>query len=982
MWSDWESGTFALPSGVDFCRGVVEGLMARAKGQPPEALPAVTIYVNAGRTLNTLRGAFDAHAQRHGPLLLPRLRLISDLGADLPGERAAPLGRVLDLGNLVSRLIARDPGLGAGQSVPELAQSLSDLMAEMQQEGCGPDALHRIDPREHAAHWQRSLQFLHIAAGFYLTDPPVDGPARQRRIAETLAAAWAMGQNLPAGPVLAVGSTGSHGATRLFLRAVAALPMGAVILPGYDFDQPDSVWAGLTEGADDHPQSRLAALRDGGVKPWIMAPKDPRNQLISLALRPAPVTDQWIAEGPSLPDLAGPTGGLTLIEADQPQEEAEAIAVLIREAVERGQPTRLFAADRGLVRRVDAALDRWGLSLDDSAGAPLHLSAPGLFLRHVAELFGQKLAIDKLLALLKHPVTATGADYGDALRHTRDLELRLRRHGPAFPDAATLRDWGERGDASRKIWAEWLADALDMVDRAASDTAPRPVPDRLADHLRLAEWLAAGPGGTVDASRLWEDVDGHTAQAAMAHLADHAARAQPMGPGDYADLIGTQLSAHAVRASARGHPLIRACGPREARTEANISDGALVILAGLNEGGWPQALPPDPWLSRAMRAQAGLNLPERQIGLSAHDFQQAIAAPQVVLTRARRDADAETIPSRWLNRLLNLMSGLPERGGPQALAAMRQRGGHWLGIARQLAQPRFRTDPAPRPAPVPPAPAFDAISVTQVKTLIRDPYAIYAGKVLGLRPLDPLRPEPGAALRGQVLHKVSERLLTPPPAPDTPIAALRDRFLAITREVLAEDVPWPAARAFWQARMDRIATRIASDEVRRLQSGRPLVVEATHDLPVPGLDLKLTAKPDRIDRLADGAAAHVYDYKSGKPPSDKEMEYFDKQLLLEAAMVQKGAFPTLGPVGVAGVSYIQLGGEGETFARRFTPEAAEDTWQKFILLARHYLRHGRGFTARRALQKAADASDYDHLSRFGEWGPGDAPVKMKVGDHG
>ena len=982
MWSDWENGTYALPSGADFCRGVVQGLLARAAGKPPEALPAVTIYVNAGRTLTTLRSAFDAHAQQHGPLLLPRLRLISDLGGDLPGERAAPLGRVLDLGNLVSRLIARDPGLGAGQSVPELAQSLADLMAEMQQEGCGAEALGRIDPREHAAHWQRSLQFLQIAASFYLTDPPVDGAARQRRIAETLAAAWEMGENLPAGPVLAVGSTGSHGATRLFLRAAAALPMGAVILPGYDFDQPDSVWSGLRDGADDHPQSRLAALREGGVKPWITLPEDPRNRLISLALRPAPVTDQWIAEGPSLPDLQGPTAGLTLIEADQPQEEAEAIAALIRAAVERGQPTRLFAADRGLVRRVGAALDRWGLSLDDSAGEPLHLSAPGLFLRHVAGLFGQKLAIDRLLALLKNPVTATGADYGNALRHTRDLELRLRRHGPAFPDAASLRDWGAGGDETRKIWAEWLAHALDLVDQAQADTAPRPVPDRLADHLHLAEWLAAGPGGAVATSRLWEDAAGHAAQAAMAHLADHADRAQPMGPGDYADLIDNQLSAHAVRARDRGHPLIRACGPREARTEAHLSDGAIVILAGLNEGGWPQALAPDPWLSRAMRAQAGLNLPERQIGLSAHDFQQAIAAPQVVLTRARRDADAETIPSRWLNRLINLMSGLPDQGGPQALAAMRLRGAHWLGIARQLAQPRFRSDPAPRPAPIPPAPAFDAISVTQVKTLIRDPYAIYASKVLGLRVLDPLRPEPDAALRGQVLHKVSERLLKPPPAPGTSPEALRDRFLAITREVLAEDVPWPAARAFWQARMDRIATQIARDEALRLQSGRPLVVEATHSLPVPGLDLKLTAKPDRIDRLDGGAVAHVYDYKSGKPPSDKEMEYFDKQLLLEAAMVEKGAFPALGPAAVEGVSYIQLGGEGETFGRKFSAEAAEETWQKFILLARHYLRHGRGFTARRALQKAGDASDYDHLSRFGEWGAGDAPVKIKVGDHG
>ena len=982
MWADWQSGTFALPPGADFCRGVVAGLMARMAGKPPEALAAVTVFVNAGRTMISLRAAFDAHAAEHGPLLLPKMRLVTDLGADLPGRPASPLARVLELGRLVDQLIAREPGLGAGQSVPQLAESLSDLMGEMQTEGCDADSLGRINAQDHAAHWQRSLAFLRIAAGFYLTEPAVDGPARQRRRAEDLAKAWAAGAEMPVAPVLAVGSTGSHGATRLFLRAVAALPLGAVVLPGYDFQQPDAVWSSLADGADDHPQARLAALRQAGVRPWVETPPDDRNRLISLALRPAPVTDQWIAEGPSLPDLAGPTGAMSLIEADQPQEEADAIAVLIRDAVGRGHPVRLFAADRGLVRRVAAALDRWGLSIDDSAGEPLQLSAQGLFLRHVAALFGQKLGLDALLVLLKQPVTATGSAPGESLRQTRELELELRRNGPAFPDGAALRKWADKGDDTRRIWVEWLAGILDTVAEAEDDRGPRPVPDRMEEHLGLAARLAAGPGGTVEASWLWDDAPGRAADAAMAHLADHAALAQPMTPGDYAELIHSRLSAQVVRSLGRGHPLIRACGPREARTEANLSDGALVILSGLNEGGWPQALPPDPWLSRAMRAEAGLTLPERQIGLSAHDFQQAIAAPEVVLTRARRDADAETIPSRWLNRLTNLMSGLPERGGPQALEAMRSRGAHWLGLARQPAQPRFQLDPAPRPAPVPPAPAFEAISVTQVRTLIRDPYAIYADKVLRLRPLDPLRPEPGAQLRGQVLHEVAEALLTPPPAPDTPPEALRQRFLDITRAVLAEQVPWPAARAFWQARMEKIADQITRDESRRLQRGRPLVVEATHRLPVPGLKLHLTAKPDRIDRLDGGHVAHVYDYKSGKPPTDKQMAHFDKQLLLEAAMVQKGAFPVLGPIAVEGVSYIQLGGEGETQPRSFSPEAAEETWARFVILAKHYLLHGQGFAARRALQKAGDASDYDHLSRYGEWGAGDAPVKMKVGDHG
>ncbi|SDD45731.1 ATP-dependent helicase/nuclease subunit B [Paracoccus isoporae] len=979
MWADWQGGTFALPPGADFCRGVVEGLLARMAGKPPEALASVTIYANSGRTIQTLREVFDDHAAHHGPILLPRMMRFGDLGSALPGERAAPLARVLELGNLVARLMARDPGIGAGQSAPELAESLAALMSEMQTEGCGPGSLDRVDAGNHAAHWQRALAFLKIAAQFYLTDPPVDQSARQRAKAEGMARLWQDGQAVPDAPILAVGSTGSHGATRLFLQAVARLKLGAVILPGYDFHQPERVWDDLADGAEDHPQARLAVLRHGSVRPWVAVPDSDRNRFISLALRPAPVTDQWIAEGPDLPDLREATAAMTLIEADQPQEEADAIAVIIRDAVAKGRKTRLFAADRGLVRRVAAALDRWGLVIDDSAGEPLHLTQPGLFLRHVAGLFGRPLTIDALLTLLKHPVTATGGAPGDNLRMTRDMELHLRRHGPAFPDAAFLRDWGSRAGEDRKGWTGWLADTLDLLSDSQQETGPRPVQDHMALHLKLARMLAAGPGGDADASALWNDAAGRAAEMAMTLLATHAPRAQPMGARDYARLIDTHLAGQGVRAADRGHPLIRACGTRDARTEANLGDGALIVLAGLNEGGWPQPLSPDPWLSRAMRAEIGLTLPERLIGLSAHDFQQAVAAPEVVLTRARRDAEAETIPSRWLNRMTNLMSGLPERSGPEALGAMRARGAVWLDLARQLARPRHRLDPAPRPAPIPPAPAFDAISVTQVKTLIRDPYAIYASKVLGLEPLDPLRPEPGAQLRGQVLHKVAERLLQPRPGLEITAEDLRARFLEITAEVLSEHVPWPAARAFWQARMTRIADRIAADEQRRLQRGAPVVVEAAHSLPVPGLELKLTAKPDRIDLLDDSAVAHVYDYKSGRPPSDGEMAHFDKQLVLEAAMVMRGAFPEIGAAGVEGVSYIQLGGEGETFARSFSPDMAEETWAKFVILATRYLRRDTGFTARRALQKVTDASDYDHLSRYGEWGAGDVPVKMRVG---
>src|SRR5690606_16205945 len=292
-----------------------------------------------------------------------------------------------------------------------------------------------IDASEHAQHWGRALAFLKIAAGYYLADPPQDREARQRAAAEALAAAWARGEQLPQGPVIVAGSTGSHGATRDFMRAVARLPMGAVVLPGFDADLPQSVWGGLDVMAEDHPQARYAPFLEefGPPREWVegAAPDLARNRLISLALRPAPVTDQWIEEGPQLGDLPPATANLTLIEAESPGEEAEAVALIIRKAVGDARPVTLIAADRMLTRRVQSALDRWGIIPDDSAGQPLPLTAPGLFLRHVADLFGTEMMVDALLVLLKHPVTATGlgADYRrEHNRHTRDLELHLRRN--------------------------------------------------------------------------------------------------------------------------------------------------------------------------------------------------------------------------------------------------------------------------------------------------------------------------------------------------------------------------------------------------------------------------------------------------------------------------------------------------------------------------------------------------------------------------
>ncbi|MDO5705495.1 MAG: double-strand break repair protein AddB, partial [Paracoccus sp. (in: a-proteobacteria)] len=655
MAEGWDSGVFGLPCGVDFAAGFLRGYDARTRHLPPEQQARISIWVNSARTLTALRLAFAAGPAR----LLPRMRLVTDLGAG-DGPVAPPLARRMELARLVAGLIEARPELGHGQSIPKLAESLSALMTEMQREGCAADALNRIEAGDHARHWQNALEFLRIAARFHLSAPEQDRAARQRAAAERLGADWAAGRNLPDAPVIVAGSTGSHGGTRAFMQAVARLPMGAVVLPGYDFDQPDAIWDGLdAPGAEDHPQARFAALLGAGVRPWDTAPPpDPaRNRLVSLALRPAPVTDQWIADGPGLGDLRPATAELTLIEADQPGAEAAAIAALIRAELEQNRRVTLIAADRGLTRRVAAALDRWHIIPDDSAGRPLPLSPPGLLLRMLADLPGQTITADRLIAILKHPLVATGSPIlprNEALLLIRELELHLRRHGPAFPDAAALRNWGDRRAETRGDFADWLADLLDgPLAALADDRDARPVSDRLADLTALAQAFAAGPAGDVAQSRLWQEQPGALTRAVLADLAAHAAHAPPMRARDFADLLHGEMQALALRGDVEADPRVRIRGPREARTESH----GTVILAGLNEGGWPQPVSPDPWLSRPMRLTVGLTLPERQIGLSAHDFQQGIAADRVILTRARRDADAETIPSRWLNRLLNLMNG-------------------------------------------------------------------------------------------------------------------------------------------------------------------------------------------------------------------------------------------------------------------------------------------------------------------------------------
>ncbi len=952
---------FALAPGVDFPRALVDGLTQRMADQPPHALARVELIVNTRRMARRIRDLFDDGPAR----LLPRITLLGDPGhavlADLP-PAIPPLRRRLQLTQLIARLLDQQPDLAARASLYDLADSLADLIDEMQGESVPAQAIRDLDVSDLSGHWARSQAFIDIADRFAEAEPDaLDIAARQRRAAELMVDSWA--QTPPRHPVILAGSTGSRGMAQLLMQAVARLPQGALVLPGFDFDQPAQVWDQMGDAlaAEDHPQYRYRSLMQAldlapdQVHPWTdtSAPHPARNRLVSLAMRPAPVTDAWMSEGPALHDLAQATAQMTLVEAPTPRAEALAIALRLRQAAQDGQTAALITPDRMLTRQVSAALDRWDIVPDDSAGQPLHLSPPGRFLRHVADLFGRKLTGEALLTLLKHPLCHGGEGRNAHLLTTRDLELDLRRHGPPFPDAHSLAVFAARREAP-DTWVNWASSWFcdQQVD------GPLPLADWVARLQQVAQALSAGSTCT-GSGPLWERNAGQKALAVVTDLADEAAHGGAMTAREFADLLHALLSAQEVRDRDAPNSHIMIWGTLEAR----VQGADLLILGGLNEGSWPEPARPDPWLNRQMRARAGLLLPERRIGLSAHDFQQAIGAPEVWLTRAVRSDDAESVASRWVNRLTNLLDGLPDQGGPRALSDMRGRGATWLSWAEALEQAPAIA-PAPRPSPRPPVGARPrCLRVTDIKRLIRDPYAIYARDVLGLRPLDPLTKSPDALLRGNVLHEVLETFMR---AVQDGAPLTRDALLTLAAQEFDAQVPWPTARAMWLARLARIADVFLHHEAQRLSDGGPAGFELAAKLTLNDPAFDIVGRADRIDRDLSGAL-RIYDYKTGSPPTKDQQAKFDKQLLIEAAMAEQGCFDDIAPAPVAQAVFLGIGQSYKEVLAPLDQEPPAKVLAELHALLAAYLTPEQGFTARRMLHKDSDQGDYDQLARFGEW---------------
>ncbi len=990
---------FSIPAGASFVDALAQGLLgqwAEETGRPDLGLLSeATVLLPTRRACRALREAF-LRVSRGRPLILPSLQPLGDVdldepfllgdfevlglaSGDDPTPAISPLKRQLLLTALVLRWAELQSEAGRVGTIGEdraarLAQELALLLDQVQTEGLGFDGLEDLVPEAYAAHWQQTLAFLSILTREWpkiLSSHGCVDPAERRNLMLRLQAElW---RRLPPGaPIVAAGSTGSIPASADLIATVAGLPRGMVVLPGLDRAAGEAEWRAISRDPS-HAQYGLAQLLDKlgvsreQVRDWPgeapTASRALRSKVIARALQPAALPFDWPGElgASDRASLEAALDPLVRIDCASPSEEAAVVALIMRRGLDQpGQRIALVTPDRRLARRVAGELERWDLSVDDSAGVPLGDTPPGTFLRLTAELVAQRLAPVALLAALKHPLAAGGLEPGAFRRRVRALELAVLRGPRPAPGFDGLRQALQAGRAAPGLLA-WL-DRIEAMARPFQDALGRPgarLKSVVLGHLAFAEALAAS--SELDGpARLWAHEAGEVAAGFAADLIDAAALELSLQGEHYPAFLSRTMAAAVVRPRFGSHPRLTILGPLEAR----LQHSDIVILSGLNEGTWPAEIDPGPWLSRPMRADFGLPAAERRLGLAAHDFSQAAAAPQVFLTRASRVEGTPTVPSRWLLRLDALLRSL-------GLEGCSSRGSDlWRSWAASLDR-SARAEPPRAPSPRPPVSARPRrLSVTEVETWMRDPYALYARKILRLKALEPIDSDPGAAERGILIHRALERFVVAYPGdlPDDPEAAL----LEIGAEVFAPLRATPAVWAFWWPRFKRIAHWVARIEgAHRRQLVRAWSeVSGTLTIEAEVAPFRLTAKADRIDQQADGTLVLI-DYKTGSLPSSGDVgRGAAPQLPLEAVIAATGGFAGVPSAPTARLHYWRLtGGEpaGEVRPLRDPEGLAERAYEGLCHLIELFDDAATAYQSLPRRDWAPAYNDYLHLARAKEW---------------
>lgn len=967
---------YNINAGASFVDVLAEHFLKYYKNQPEELANVLFLLPNR-RACQSLSEAF-VRLKGLEPTILPQIVPIADIEEDevfLTGQsnilqNLSPEITKTERVFIFSKLISQKPELGFGHlslaQAYALAENLAALIDLSYNENLDFSRLSEIVPAEFAAHWQESLELLKIITEYW---PQIlrernkaDTVKRRNQLLEAELKLWQQSQTKQ--KIVVAGSTAAFPLQKQLVKTVLNLPNGEVWLYGLDSCLEDSGWAQIDE---NHPQFELKELLDylqidrGSIINLPQKTFSSRERLVSEIMRPAAASAEWRSLS-SNPLLKENFEGIHLLNCDDIRQEAQAIALLIRNTLEMPEKTAALATvDRNLARRVVSELKRWNIVADDSAGQPLSLTPIGVYLRQIINVLENDFSQVSLLSLLKHPFTSCGQNPAVFNQKVRKLELSWRKKEDLSPELA------EFITGIKEIFAP----LCELYRQAETD-----LQQFFTSHIKTAELLADTDIKTGD-KIIWKNDAGAVASKFVSDFMQNCVILGKIKPHDYLSFLESMLIEQNVRVRYGMHPRVKILGPIEAR----LTQFDVTIIGEVNEGVWPKLPTADLWMSRPMKKDFGFPLPERNIGVAAADFAHLLNAKKVYLTRAERVDGTPTNKSRWWLRFETILAanfGNQKEDKAKYEFLYDNKYSLWAKYLERATEQKRISAPEPRP-PLPLRPR--KLSAVNFEMLMRDPYTIFAKYILKLYPLEELDEDVVYRDYGNIVHAVIEKFNNIyntgayPPDAEQQLLKLGEAEFAANN--ISLDI-----KAFWWPKFVKTAAWLVETEKNYRSEVKKVYNEVTGslDFASDGGKFTITAKADRIDETIDGHL-NVLDYKTGKARTLKEIiTGMAPQLPIEGLIAEKGGYAGIPAKKVSTLRYWRLGKEEIAANSEQSQKGLERTMSYLQTLIAYFDKESTPYYAKPNPHDAPDYSDYDHLSRFLEWSVRDEKAKENDSD--
>lgn len=917
------------------------------------SLSNVVILLPNHRSCTSLSEAF-VRIKGMQPTLLPQIKAIGDIEEDeliLTGDTAlqeftkippaiTPIERNIIFMKLI---ISRHNEFGLEKiSLAQacfLAQELGNLIDKAHLQELDWSNITNLVPDEYATHWQETLKFLDIITSFWpkILDERglIDSAKRKSLLIKAQCHIWQSQKTKQR--IIVAGTTAVSPSMKLLVKTVLDLPNGEVYLSGLDKDLEDDAWEDIDE---THPQFELKQLLD-----YLQIPRnkidnlvEPKNKhkekFISEVMRPAAHTHKWLNITP-LPIEA--VKNIKLIECKNSRAESISIATILRETLEiPSQTAALITPDRNLARRVANELIRWQIDIDDSAGTPLSLTPWGIYMRAIVKAFSLNSGKNEILALLRNQLFLFNKD-DNIINHLDKTFWRLKQ---------------------KHIEAEKLLQDIKDISSEFTNIIATPracLSDILKAHILIAEKLSSKSASPND-SILWQNEDG---EAGAAFLAELLAKIDILGEietSQYLDFFESLMRSVVVHNKKNYHPRIRILSPREAR----LNHFDRIILGGFNEGVWPTIPSADPWMSRPMKKDFGLEQPEKQIGVLALDFTTFLGAPNIYITRAQNDSGTPTIKSRWQMRLETVLQALK-------IDIKEVKETLYTNIAEKIDLPQ-KFIKIEAPAPKPPVDARPRkLSASAFEKLLRDPYGVFAEYILKLKPLDELDKNVDVSDFGNIVHKILEDFTNRYPNfyPEN----AKEILLDMGKKAFEENNLSLEKLSFWWPKFNQMIQWISENEHeyrKQIKTSHNEVWGQMFFDNAPAGRFEIYAKADRIDETTDGKI-NIIDYKTGRARKISEIKKgYAPQLPIEGLIASEGGFDNIKKAKINSLMYWKLG-DSIISVDDGVDEILNDTKQHISEIINLFDFETTGYLSRPNPKNVPEYSDYEHLSRVREW---------------